>query len=68
MHSRIDNAFRNAGIEIAFPQRDIHIRSIRDSLPVTERETFTSKQRNAQDKGVAPDAAVGEQLEDSDQT
>ncbi|UCC97931.1 MAG: mechanosensitive ion channel [Phycisphaerales bacterium] len=30
----IDKAFRQAGIEIAFPQRDIHIRSIKASLPV----------------------------------
>ncbi|MGE5294732.1 MAG: mechanosensitive ion channel family protein [Solirubrobacterales bacterium] len=30
----IDDAFRKAGIEIAFPQRDIHIRSIEGNLPV----------------------------------
>ena len=28
MHTAIDNAFREAGIEIAFPQRDLHVRSI----------------------------------------
>ena len=27
LHSSIDDAFRKAGIEIAFPQRDVHIRS-----------------------------------------
>ncbi len=27
LHSEIDKAFRNANIEIAFPQRDLHIRS-----------------------------------------
>ena len=27
LHLAIDRAFREAGIEIAFPQRDIHIRS-----------------------------------------
>ena len=28
LHSAIDAAFRDAGIEIAFPQRDLHLRSI----------------------------------------
>ncbi len=28
LHYQIDNAFREAGIEIAFPQQDIHIRSL----------------------------------------
>jgi potassium efflux system protein len=32
MHMAVDAAFREAGIEIAFPQRDIHIRSIPDAL------------------------------------
>jgi potassium efflux system protein len=35
LHKAIDDAFRAAGIEISFPQRDIHIRSIRDGLKVT---------------------------------
>jgi small-conductance mechanosensitive channel len=26
----IDKAFREAGIEIAFPQRDLHLRSVPD--------------------------------------
>lgn len=30
----IDRAFRDAGIEIAFPQRDIHVRSIQGALPL----------------------------------
>jgi len=29
----IDDAFRQAGIEIAFPQQDVHIRSIQGELP-----------------------------------
>ena len=28
LHMTIDKAFREAGIEIAFPQRDLHVRSI----------------------------------------
>jgi potassium efflux system protein len=30
----IDSEFRKAGIEIAFPQRDLHIRSIDSRIPV----------------------------------
>ncbi len=30
----IDTEFRKAGIEIAFPQRDLHIRSIETSIPI----------------------------------
>jgi len=32
LHSAIDDGFRNAGIEIAFPQQDIHIRTIQQPL------------------------------------
>jgi potassium-dependent mechanosensitive channel len=34
MHTDIDQAFRKADIEIAFPQRDLHIRSIKEPLRV----------------------------------
>lgn len=37
LHVAVDNAFRQAGIEIAFPQRDIHIRSIDAALPVEQK-------------------------------
>ena len=30
----IDNAFHKAGIEIAFPQQDLHIRSVKTNIPV----------------------------------
>jgi potassium efflux system protein len=30
LHMAIDKAFREAGIEIAFPQRDLHLRSMPD--------------------------------------
>jgi potassium efflux system protein len=36
LHYTIDQEFRKAGIEIAFPQRDIHVRSINAALPVIE--------------------------------
>lgn len=32
LHMEIDDAFREAGIEIAFPQRDLHIRSLPDGV------------------------------------
>lgn len=37
LHFQIDDAFREAGIEIAFPQQDIHLRSVPEgfSLPVS---------------------------------
>ncbi len=34
INNAIDLEFRKAGIEIAFPQRDIHVRSIHDVLPI----------------------------------
>ena len=34
LHMEIDDAFREAGIEIAFPQQDIHVRSIEATLPI----------------------------------
>lgn len=36
LHQAIDDTFREAGIEIAFPQRDIHVRSIRSVLRVRQ--------------------------------
>jgi potassium efflux system protein len=34
MNCAIDDAFRKAGIEIAFPQQDLHIRSAKTKIPV----------------------------------
>ena len=34
LHKAIDAEFRKANIEIAFPQRDIHVRSIKAALPI----------------------------------
>ncbi len=36
LHMAVDAAFREAGIEISFPQRDVHIRSIRSALPLRD--------------------------------
>jgi len=35
LHTAIDKAFREAGIEIAFPQRDLHLRSVDPSVPIS---------------------------------
>ena len=35
LHLAIDQAFRDADIEIAFPQRDIHVRSVHAEFPVS---------------------------------
>ena len=44
INNAIDQEFRKAGIEIAFPQQDIHIRSIRDRLYVNrEREDHEAR-------------------------
>jgi len=34
LHMKIDEAFREAGIEIAFPQRDLHLRTVSSPIPV----------------------------------
>jgi len=34
LHMKIDEAFRAAGIEMAFPQRDLHLRSVSSPIPV----------------------------------
>ncbi len=38
IHFGVDDEFRKAGIEIAFPQRDIHIRTINGTLPIRHIE------------------------------
>ncbi|MDY7107093.1 MAG: mechanosensitive ion channel [Planctomycetota bacterium] len=43
LHSAIDAAFREAGIEIAFPQRDIHVRSVKADFPVQMRAGETGE-------------------------
>lgn len=36
LHYQIDNAFREADIEIAFPQQDIHVRSVPEGVSLTK--------------------------------
>ncbi len=39
LHQEIDRSFRDAKIEIAFPQRDLHLRSLDDSVNLHPSET-----------------------------
>lgn len=48
MHMNIDKAFRNAGIEIAFPQRDLHIRTFKEAV------TLRSEGEHAEFADVQP--------------
>jgi small-conductance mechanosensitive channel len=38
LHKAIDAKFRAAGVEIAFPQRDIHVRTIHQALPLAREQ------------------------------
>jgi len=50
LHAAIDAAFRKAGIEIAFPQRDIHIRSVPAEVPIRRLDDVSDKDAGA-DRG-----------------
>ncbi|MFC1825264.1 mechanosensitive ion channel family protein [Thermodesulfobacteriota bacterium] len=39
LHQEIDHSFREANIEIAFPQRDLHVRSVDESVTLQPQET-----------------------------
>lgn len=39
LHQEIDSSFREANIEIAFPQQDLHLRSVDDSVILRHAET-----------------------------
>lgn len=41
LHTNIDRAFRDAAIEIAFPQRDLHLRSVDPTVASVLREAST---------------------------
>ena len=42
MNTRIDDLFRGADIEIAFPQRDLHLRSVDAELRLSSEEGAAS--------------------------
>jgi potassium efflux system protein len=53
LHTAIDDRFAEEGIEIAFPQRDLHIRSVQQAVPVEQRdgtpESPTTSRQGAED-------------------
>jgi potassium efflux system protein len=55
LHTSIDNAFREAGIEMAFPQCDLHIRSIDTAIPVQQIAHSTTS-RSGQDGAISKSA------------
>jgi potassium-dependent mechanosensitive channel len=46
LHTNIDKAFREAGIEMAFPQCDLHIRTVDATFPFQQITHSTSGVRN----------------------
>jgi potassium efflux system protein len=44
LHVTIDKKFRETGVEIAFPQRDIHIRSTKDSSTLDETKEYPAEE------------------------
>ena len=42
LNMAVERKLREAGIEIAFPQRDIHIRAVKEALPAIQAEKKTS--------------------------
>jgi potassium efflux system protein len=58
LHVAIDNALRNAGIEIAFPQRDLHIRSIDEAVRVASNGTAARAKRKRGREALSGEAAA----------
>ncbi len=48
LHMEIDQAFRKADVEISFPQRDLHIRSVKAAFPVEARQVEKILQQRVQ--------------------
>ena len=54
LHMAIDQAFRKAHIEIAFPQRDLHLRTVSAALPVEARQVEQIMRQNGEGAGEQP--------------
>jgi len=46
LHTRIDDLFRQNGIEIAFPQRDLHLRTARPLVEFLEKKSLPPEDRD----------------------
>lgn len=53
LHMEIDRAFRASGIEIAFPQQDVHIRSVETLMPLLQQANRRKQDGDSQTKQVA---------------
>lgn len=53
LHVGIDRALREAGIEIAFPQQDIHIRSVETLMPLFGQDTRRKAEPDGHSRQVA---------------
>ncbi|MEQ9408403.1 MAG: mechanosensitive ion channel [Fuerstiella sp.] len=51
IHEAIDREFKNANIEISFPQRDLHVRSLPEQLSARLAVSDSDSPENAADKG-----------------
>lgn len=60
LHMAIHSAFARAGIEIAFPQRDIHLRTVPEGLLSRQAESGKSNGQREQDAPSPVDAPSGE--------
>ncbi|MCA9204567.1 MAG: mechanosensitive ion channel, partial [Planctomycetales bacterium] len=58
LHTEIDQAFREAEIEIAFPQRDLHIRSMPTRIEQRLSDAATGSNGSAADKAATDKAAA----------
>jgi potassium efflux system protein len=64
LHTSIDDRFRQAGIVIAFPQRDVHVHSVQDLLPTSQggqQQTSNATVESIPDPQSASRQAHGEQ-------
>jgi len=53
LHVGIDRALREAGIEIAFPQQDVHIRSVETLMPLFGQDTRRKAEPDEHSRQVA---------------
>jgi len=55
LHMTIDQEFRKAGIEIAFPQRDLHLRSVSAPLRVEVQRAPDESDKPTGHASASPD-------------
>ncbi|MDZ7617463.1 MAG: mechanosensitive ion channel, partial [Patescibacteria group bacterium] len=58
LHMSVDRKFRQAGVEIAFPQRDIHVRSLGSAISLFDREPTAGESAVGRDGPKPPEGAT----------